>query len=257
MEPVEPVLRHPPPGPGAVHVRPPAAPDVRRSGSTTPSPSRWWRSGPRPAARGGLQLRAGLVGGPGRLRLLTLCQLAPGDGGERRALLRGAASPSPAGGRRTGAMLATARGSSGPSSRRRPATTATVVLGLFRWWCPGSSSWWPGYLAMPAVMAEPDVGPEGALRRSFVLTEGHRTPAPRGVRRPVRGEQLAVGPGAGRPWRTGRAPASLPAVIAVDTVDRRLLGGLTSCSVAVAYPRPAAAQGRAGRGRSTVLRLGA
>jgi hypothetical protein len=50
----------------------------------------------------------------------------------------------------------------------------TVLLGLFLFVLPGLLAMVAGFLATPAVVAEPGLGAEGALRRSWALTSGHR-----------------------------------------------------------------------------------
>lgn len=108
-----------------------------------------------------------------------------------------------------------------------------------------------GYLAIPAVMAEPDMGTEAALRRSFVLTEGHRWKLLAAFALLFGVEQLGAvvatwvmdGPLAA--WR----PAGVGVLLAVDA----LLGGLTGCSFAVAYHDLRAEKGMSAlRIRSTV-----
>ncbi len=51
---------------------------------------------------------------------------------------------------------------------------ALVALGLVALVLPGVFVFVAGYLAIPAVAAEPELGIEAVFRRSFVLTDGHR-----------------------------------------------------------------------------------
>lgn len=107
-----------------------------------------------------------------------------------------------------------------------------VVLGLALV-VPGIFVLVAGYLAIPAVVAEPDVGAEAALRRSFVLTGGHRLQLLAVFTVLFGIEQLAS---AGARWlMDGPLASSRPAGIAVVILVDALLSGLTTCSMAVAY----------------------
>jgi hypothetical protein len=107
-----------------------------------------------------------------------------------------------------------------------------VVLGLTLI-VPGIFILVAGYLVIPAVVAEPDMGTEAALRRSFVLTEGHRLRLLAAFTILFGIEQLGS---AAATWiMDGVLASSRPAGVAVLVVVDALLGGLTSCSFAVAY----------------------
>lgn len=112
------------------------------------------------------------------------------------------------------------------------AYSALVVLGLSLV-LPGLFVLAAGYLIIPAVVAEPDMGTEAAIRRSLVLTGGHRLELLAafvllfGLEQlgSIGVMQLMKGPLAGRP------AAGIALELAVDA----FLCGLTSCSFAVAY----------------------
>jgi hypothetical protein len=179
-----------------------------------------------------LQLRAGLMDDMDRFALLALFSWLLGvvaSGALCFGVLESLAGRRPA----AGAMLAT-------SARRLwPIFTAallyglTVVLGLFLLVVPGILALVAGFLATPVVLAEPALGPEGALRRSWTLTDGHRRSLFAAVAF-LFGLQLAATLGLSALAEGPGAP-SLPAVIAIDTVLSAILGGLTSCCAAVAF----------------------
>ncbi len=112
------------------------------------------------------------------------------------------------------------------------AYSALVLLGLTVI-VPGLFVLVAGYLAIPAVVAEPDMGTEAALRRSFVLTQGHRF------------QLLAVfailfaieqAGGIGAKWTmNGALAGSRVSGVALVIVVDALLSGLTTCSFPVAY----------------------
>lgn len=90
-----------------------------------------------------------------------------------------------------------------------------------------------GYLAIPAVVAEPDMGTEAALRRSFVLTAGHRLRLLVAFTILFGVEQLAS---AGVTWvADGPLASSRVGGVALMVVVDALLSGLTTCSFPVAY----------------------
>ncbi len=90
-----------------------------------------------------------------------------------------------------------------------------------------------GYLAIPAVVAEPDMGTEAALRRSFVLTDGHRVRLLVAFTILFGVEQLAS---MAATWAMdGPLASSRPAGVALMVVVDALLSGLTTCSFPVAY----------------------
>ncbi len=112
------------------------------------------------------------------------------------------------------------------------AYSALVALGLTVI-VPGVFVLVAGYLAIPAVVAEPDMGTEAALRRSFVLTEGHRLPL-LVVFAVLFIAERAAGV-VSRGLMSGPLASSRPAGVALLCVVDALLGGLTTCSFAVAY----------------------
>jgi hypothetical protein len=181
---------------------------------------------------GVLQLRAGLVEDLDRFALLALFSWLLGvvaSGALCSGVLESFAGRRPA----AGAMLATSARRLWPIFSAALLYGVTVMLGLFLLVVPGVMALVAGFLATPAVVAEPGIGPEGALRRSWALTDGHRTPLfvalafliGLQVAATVGLSALADGPGA----------PSLPTVIAIDTVISAVLGGLTSCCAAVAF----------------------
>jgi hypothetical protein len=129
-------------------------------------------------------------------------------------------------------MLATPARQLWPIFAVAAAYSALVILG-FSLILPGVFVFVAGYLAIPAVVAEPDMGTEAALRRSFVLTQGHRLQLLVAFVVLYGLEQLgseAVG------WMIkGPLASSRLAGVALNLGVDALLCGLTSCSFAVAY----------------------
>ncbi len=112
------------------------------------------------------------------------------------------------------------------------AYSALVLLGLTVI-APGLFVLVAGYLSIPAVVAEPDMGTEAALRRSFVLTQGHRLQLLMAFAILF---AIEVVGGIGTSWAmSGALAASRPAGVALKIVVDALLSGLTTCSFAVAY----------------------
>jgi hypothetical protein len=110
---------------------------------------------------------------------------------------------------------------------------ATVLLGLFLLVVPGLFAMVAGFLATPAVVAEPGLGPESALRRSWALTQGHRGTLALAVAF-LFGLQLLAMVGLSQ-LESGPGAPPLPAMIAIETVLGAILSGLTSCCAAVAF----------------------
>ena len=129
-------------------------------------------------------------------------------------------------------MLATPARSLWPIFAVAGAWSALALLG-FSLVLPGIFVLAAGYVAIPAVVAEPDMGTEAALRRSLLLTKGHRLVLLAGFVGLFGLEQLGS-LGAAR-LMTGPLAGSPPAGIAVEVAADALLCGLTSCSFAVAY----------------------
>ncbi len=75
---------------------------------------------------------------------------------------------------RTLAMIASAARQLWPVFTVGGSYTALVMLGTFAMILPGVFLLVAGYVAVPAVVANPDLGVEGALRRTLALTSGHR-----------------------------------------------------------------------------------
>lgn len=112
------------------------------------------------------------------------------------------------------------------------AYSALVLLG-FSIVLPGIFLFVIGCVAIPAVVAEPDMGTEAALRRSFVLTQGHRLELLAGFVALFGLEELAsLGV---RTLTGGLLASSRLGGIGLGVAVDALLCGLTSCSFAVAY----------------------
>jgi hypothetical protein len=134
---------------------------------------------------------------------------------------------------RVGAMITTTARRLWPIFSATLLYGVTVLGGLLLFVLPGLLALVAGFLATPAVVAEPGLGAESALRRSWALTGGHRGALVVAVLFLLALEllamvglsQMASGPGA----------ASLPVVIALETLLSAILSGLTSCCAAVAF----------------------
>jgi hypothetical protein len=112
------------------------------------------------------------------------------------------------------------------------AWSALVVLGLTLV-LPGIFVLVAGYVSIPAVVAEPDMGTEAALRRSFVLTAGHRLHLLAAFLVLFALEQLGS---MGAVWLAeGPLARWRVAGVALAVLGDALLGGLTTCTFGVAY----------------------
>lgn len=111
--------------------------------------------------------------------------------------------------------------------------SAMVFLGLFALVVPGIFVFVTGFLAIPAVLAEPELGTEGALRRSVSLTQGHRLALLAAVAVLVALE-LAVVKGTDLALPATLAVAS-PARVAATNAAAAFVSGFTGCCAAVAY----------------------
>jgi len=111
--------------------------------------------------------------------------------------------------------------------------TLLVLFGLFALVVPGVFVYVAGYLAVPAVLAEPELGTEGALRRSFALTQGHRTALLAVVASLAVLELVGM---LGTTWLAeGPLSASPIAGMAAAVVVDAVLGGFVLSCAAVAY----------------------
>jgi hypothetical protein len=131
-----------------------------------------------------------------------------------------------------GAMLSAAARGLWPIFAVALAYAAAVMLGFFALVLPGVLALLAFYVAVPAIVAEPGLGVEGALRRSFALTRGRRTSLALVVAVLTGIELLAA-------WSANlgltHAGASHPVQVAVGALLDGLVGGCTSCCAAVAY----------------------
>lgn len=80
-----------------------------------------------------------------------------------------------AGGRaRLGTMLGTMTGRLWPVFTASALYAASVVAGIVAFIVPGVAALVAGFVAVPAAIAQPELGPEEALRLSWVVTHGKR-----------------------------------------------------------------------------------
>jgi hypothetical protein len=110
--------------------------------------------------------------------------------------------------------------------------TATVVVGLILI-VPGVFALVVGFVAVPAIVDEPALGIEGALRRSWTLTDGNRL-ALLGAIAFLFVIKLAAGVGT-QILLDGATSFPPIARAAVQTLVAGLVIGLTNCCAAVAY----------------------
>jgi hypothetical protein len=113
------------------------------------------------------------------------------------------------------------------------AYTALVMLGAFAMFLPGVFLLVAGYLAIPAAVADPGLGVEGALRRSLLLTSGHRL-ALLGVALTL-GLGGFFGPYAVWLLLEKVVPVSKPVEVAVQVVTDAILSGFVCACPAVAF----------------------
>ncbi len=111
--------------------------------------------------------------------------------------------------------------------------SAMVVMGFFALVVPGVFVFLAGFLAVPAIVAEPEIGTEGALRRSFVLTGGHRIHLLVALVILIGLELLAQ---LGVEWlQAGPLASSRPIAVAVRNLVEAVISGFTGSCAAVAY----------------------
>lgn len=111
--------------------------------------------------------------------------------------------------------------------------SAMVMLGTFALVLPGVFMALAGFVAVPAIVAEPTLGTEAALRRSFHLTEGHRLELLAALVFLI-GVELLVVLGIQR-LEAGPLASSRAGGIAVRNLADAVLSGFTGCCAAVAY----------------------
>ncbi|HET6438288.1 MAG TPA: hypothetical protein VFG59_09520 [Anaeromyxobacter sp.] len=178
-----------------------------------------------------LELRAGSFDDPGREALFLIFAWFLGtlaSGALSFGVLESLAGRRP----RVGSMLGTAAARLWPIFAAAALYALTVLVGLFALLIPGVLALLAGYLAVPAVVAEPRLGPDAALRRSWSLTAGHRIVL-LVVVAALLALDLLVGvaaekllPGFGLPQ---------PVTVGITTVLDAAVNGLTGCCAAVAY----------------------
>lgn len=180
-----------------------------------------------------LQLRAGVVvegtaAGMGLLLfawLLTQVASAALSLGVLQSL--GGEAPS------TGSLLASTARQLWPIFMVVAVYSVMIVLGIFAFVIPGLIVFVAGYLAIPAIVAEPGLGTEGALRRSVSLTSGHRLELLAALALLAAITLLFAG---GLVQLERASPGVPPPVwVGVESLVGGVLKGFTGCCAAVAY----------------------
>ena len=111
--------------------------------------------------------------------------------------------------------------------------TALVMLGTFAMVLPGVFLLVAGYVAIPAAVAEPNLGIEAALRRTLALTSGHRLALLAVVL--VLGLGGYFGPWALWVLLQNTVTLPKPAELAIQVAADAILSGFVCACPAVAY----------------------